>query len=279
MFKSRRYLSYANVTATVALVFAMSGGALAASHYLITTTKQIKPSVLSQLKGKAGHTGPAGANGANGVAGPQGAAGAQGPGGAAGAAGAAGASVSSKEVKAGEAACEKLGGTEFTSASGTATACNGKPGTTGFTETLPAGKTETGAWTIGHGEAQKEAAGGIELSISFSIPLASALSARASAHWITPENKEINVEDEEVENTGACKGGTAEKPKAERGNLCIYAAVLTNAKSASLTIQDPVLGGEGTAGSTGAVFNVAPVDTKNPTNGYSAIGTFAVTAP
>jgi hypothetical protein len=43
----RRRLSYANVVATLALVFAMSGGALAASHYLVNSTKQINPKVLS----------------------------------------------------------------------------------------------------------------------------------------------------------------------------------------------------------------------------------------
>ena len=62
----RRRLNYANVAATLALVFSMSGGAVAASHYLITSTKQIKPSVLSQLRGKRG------AAGTRGVTGPQG---------------------------------------------------------------------------------------------------------------------------------------------------------------------------------------------------------------
>jgi len=47
----RRRFSYANVAATLALVFSMSGGALAANHYLINSTKQIKPSVLKKLKG------------------------------------------------------------------------------------------------------------------------------------------------------------------------------------------------------------------------------------
>ena len=34
----RKHLSYANVAATLALILVMSGGALAASHYLITST-------------------------------------------------------------------------------------------------------------------------------------------------------------------------------------------------------------------------------------------------
>lgn len=42
----RKRLTYANVAMTMALVFAMSGGAYAAKKYVITSTKQIKPSVL-----------------------------------------------------------------------------------------------------------------------------------------------------------------------------------------------------------------------------------------
>jgi hypothetical protein len=42
-------LSYANVVATLALVRAMSGGAIAATHYLITSTKQISPRGLKKL--------------------------------------------------------------------------------------------------------------------------------------------------------------------------------------------------------------------------------------
>lgn len=77
MFKPKR-LTYANIVATLALVFAMSGGALAASKYLITSTKQISPKVIKKLKGKegpAGKTGPQGAPGAPGAAGKEGAAG------------------------------------------------------------------------------------------------------------------------------------------------------------------------------------------------------------
>ena len=71
----RRHLTYANVAATLALVFAMSGGALAASHYLINSTKQINPKVLKKLRGARGATGasgPRGATGAGGAAGKQG---------------------------------------------------------------------------------------------------------------------------------------------------------------------------------------------------------------
>jgi hypothetical protein len=76
-----RRLNYANVTATLALFFAMSGGALAAKHYLINSTKQFNPKVLKALKGNAGATGATGATGAAGKEGPQGKEGAAGKGG------------------------------------------------------------------------------------------------------------------------------------------------------------------------------------------------------
>jgi hypothetical protein len=77
----RKRLSYANVTATLALVFAMSGGAMAANSYLINSTKQINPKVLKKLKGNAGKAGANGASGANGANGAVGATGPQGAGG------------------------------------------------------------------------------------------------------------------------------------------------------------------------------------------------------
>jgi hypothetical protein len=72
------------VAATLALVFSMSGGALAANHYLISSTKQINPKVLKKLKGNAGPKGATGAAGVTGAAGPTGATGATGAAGAAG---------------------------------------------------------------------------------------------------------------------------------------------------------------------------------------------------
>ena len=80
MGKFRRgSFNYANVTATFALVFAMSGGALAAHHYLITSTKQISPKVLGKLKGRTAPTGPRGSTGAVGAAGKEGPQGKDGP--------------------------------------------------------------------------------------------------------------------------------------------------------------------------------------------------------
>jgi hypothetical protein len=68
-------MTYANVVATLALVFAMTGSAVAATHYLITSSKQISPKALKELKapGKTGATGPAGNPGAQGSAGANGA--------------------------------------------------------------------------------------------------------------------------------------------------------------------------------------------------------------
>jgi hypothetical protein len=62
----RRRVSFVHVGMVIALVFAMSRGAYAASKFLIMSTKQIKPSVIAQLKGKAGPTGPQGSNGTTG---------------------------------------------------------------------------------------------------------------------------------------------------------------------------------------------------------------------
>ncbi len=120
----RKRVTYANVAMTFALVFAMSGGAYAAKHYVIASTKQINPKVLKQLQGK---TGPAGATG------PAGTAGKEGPAGKAGTNGTNGKSVVLAEVKPGETACKLLGGASF-EAEGTGTklfACNGAEGKAG----------------------------------------------------------------------------------------------------------------------------------------------------
>jgi hypothetical protein len=64
----RSHLSYANVISTLALLLAMGGTAIAANHYLITATGQIKPAVLKKLRGRTGPAGPQGREGPQGPA-------------------------------------------------------------------------------------------------------------------------------------------------------------------------------------------------------------------
>jgi hypothetical protein len=192
--RRRLHLSPATVIAGLALVFAMTGGAYAAKKYLITSTKQISPSVLKQLQGKAGAPGAAGAQGAQGPAGPGGPAGPSGSGGAKGETGPAG-------VKGEKGATG-------------ATGAKGATGETGFTSTLPSKKTETGAWTIG-------AAGGasgvfVNAAISFPIPLAAPGAAEASAFFFNQHE----TEEEKFGSTGC--SGSAANPTAPPGKLCVY---------------------------------------------------------
>jgi hypothetical protein len=144
--KVRKRLTYANMVMTLALVFAMSGGAYAAKHYLITSTGQISPKVLKHLVGKTGSNGK---DGAAGRAGPAGTNGPQGPKGEPGSPGSPGAKGEKGEKG------EKGN--------------NGEPGQTGFTETLPKGKTETGTWA--YRGSKENGAVGTE-AVSFNIPLA-----------------------------------------------------------------------------------------------------------
>lgn len=144
---SKRRLSPSLVISVLALVFAMSGGAYAASRVLITSTKQISPKVLKSLKGvngKNGATGTNGTNGTNGAPGPQGPAGGAGPAGGPGPEGPKGAngpngeSVKSKTLaeKNGTGKCEE-GGSEFTVEGKKTYACNGEKGAIHAGETLP----------------------------------------------------------------------------------------------------------------------------------------------
>lgn len=217
------------VIAIVALVFAATGGAFAAtgggggaSHATATAAKsKAKP------KAKAGPRGPAGPAGKTGATGPAGPAGATGPGGAAGAkgetgtgekgekgetgatgaTGAPGTVVTSKTVAA-PGCTNKEGGTEITTGTTKTFACNGKEGspwTAGGT--LPPGKTETGVWGF-----IAAVSGAVLEKFSFPIPLETA----GEVHLIPPgEEGTFEAVD--------CPG-TLAKPEAKAGNLCIYSA-------------------------------------------------------
>ena len=259
---ARRRFTYANVAMTLALVLAMSGGAFAAGKFLITSTKQIKPSVLSSLKGKAGPAGPTGAVGLAGGAGPQGPAGLKGETGSPGAPGVNGESVTTAKLAKGSACPE--GGAEFKVGGGAAThACNGKEGspwTAGGT--LPPKATETGIWSLGPiAEESVPLYGGEHILYvpvaSFTIPLAAPLSG-SQVHYIKPNDPA----------PAGCTGGTASNPTAEPGNLCVYAGV--EVETESEFIISPVTGkGASTAGAI-VVFKVTG-------SGGLGRGTWAVT--
>jgi hypothetical protein len=76
--------SPAMAVALIALFVAMGGSAIAASHYLINSTKQINPKVLKKLRGNVGRPGTNGLPGLQGKEGTQGKEGAQGKEGSAG---------------------------------------------------------------------------------------------------------------------------------------------------------------------------------------------------
>jgi hypothetical protein len=66
--RALRKPSPAMAVALLALFVALGGTAIAAKHYVITSTKQIKPNVLRYLKGATGARGPQGAVGPTGIA-------------------------------------------------------------------------------------------------------------------------------------------------------------------------------------------------------------------
>jgi hypothetical protein len=178
------HISPATAIATLALVFAMTGGAYAASKYLITSTKQISPKVLKALKGKGGANGANGANGAQGPAGAAGAVGPQGPGGAMGPAGA---------------------GTQGPAGPAGPAGATGPEG--GFATTLPSGKTLKGEWDASRTVAAGFA--GLKTAVSFALPLG--------------EPPVVNYVKVGGTVPTGCEGGTVASPVAKPGNLCIFA--------------------------------------------------------
>jgi hypothetical protein len=211
----RKHLTPSTAIAFLALVFALTGGAFAASSHGggagVKASAAVAPAAIAveakaRVKAKAGPRGPAGPRGATGAAGPagaQGAAGAQGPAGARGEAGSQG-----PEGKQGEPGVKGE---------------QGAPGTIGFTETLPSGKTLKGAWAlIGTAAAGNQHFGD---AVSFGIPLAT---APVAVHYLResglePVYNETASKEEEVTQP-ACPGSAAE-PEAEAGNLCVYTGV------------------------------------------------------
>jgi Collagen triple helix repeat (20 copies) len=196
------------VISVIALVFAMFGGAYAASNDdgggKATASAKGKPGP----RGPRGKTGPAGPAGPAGAKGDTGAAGANGSNGSAGKNGVDGVSASATSFGGAQHGCTE-GGIEVKSASPTAFVCNGSPWTAGGI--LPGGATETGAW------GGTTAAASDQFPISFNIPLAAGLN---SEHVVVTA-AEYNGEDEAGAEHEKCPGSVV-NPRAKSGFLCIY---------------------------------------------------------
>ncbi len=200
------------VISVIALVFAMFGGAYAASN------SSGGGKATASAKAKKGPRGPKGATGPPGPAGPAGTAGAKGDSGAAGAngtngaPGAPGASVKAESAPPDPAHCEE-GGSKFTVGAATTYACNGANGADGSPwavgGVLPVGSTETGTWVLSQ---TPDGTDGTPInraraSISFTVPLEDSLDEE-HVHYVTSPG-------------GPCVGSALE-PTAESGHLCIY---------------------------------------------------------
>jgi Collagen triple helix repeat (20 copies) len=227
------------IVAILALIAALGGGAYAA------TTGGGKATVSAKAKkgprGPKGATGATGATGAQGPAGPKGDTGPKGDVGARGDTGAPGA----------PGAPGKNG-------------TNGTNGTTGFTDTLPAGKTETGTFADSEHNIDGGGVNEILIPISFSIPLP------ASSEEVVFLNQ---TETEAEAGTGGCTG-TAIEPTAPPGVLCIY--TLEEAKTKITSKPGFVFGGSPGYQKPGALMRFFIEE--SPASLYIN-GTWAVTSP
>ena len=311
--KLTKHLTPATFIALLALVFAITGGAFAAtggsgsgaSHATLTASAAAKKKAKAPT-GKPGPAGPKGATGDTGPAGPAGPAGATGPGGPQGPQGTPGSNgstgASGENVKiSASTECGKLNGTNFSNGTGSGNACNGKEGKEGpegspWTDggTLPektsTGKpaTETGAWSFSQSPGEYEVA---MVPLSFSIPLKAkecevnggqfvvAGLCESQIHYVTKEEWQKHTgpaacpSDFEANKFGV---NPAAAPEAEPGNLCVYEHA--GEHIGEVKISDPNgqafgIPAPGAAGPTGAVLIVPLSGTGD---GY---GTWAVTAP
>ncbi len=241
------------VISVMALVFAMFGGAYAASN------SSDGGKATASAKAKKGPRGPKGAKGDTGPAGPAG------PQGAAGASGRDGANgEDGEDGKDGDDGQDGEDGNDGADGAPGATGPTGATGPAGpegkpwtHLGVLPPGETETGAWSFG--EAPKT--GTLYVPISFPIPLPAAL-GESAVHYLGLG----------ASPTTDCPG-TVSDPKAAPGHLCLYTGEEVGTYSALyIANPDPVL--EIGASKAGAVLTVV-----SASEGTRAFGSWAVTAP
>ncbi len=232
------------IVAVVALVAALSGGAIAANGGAgdgkATASAKAK-------KGPRGPKGPKGDTGAAGPAGPAGPAGAKGDTGAAGS-----------------------NGTNGTNGAAGATGPTGKTGTTGVTGPtgpscpegncyLPSKATSTGTWSVTFASSE-----GIT-SIPFVLPLKAPLDAEHVKKVTGPEEKCDN---------GVAPPPSAANPEADPGYLCVFTiAVEPSGEIITGGIIDPTAFAQGAA-TFGAALNL-----NGGVAGGFGVGSYAVTAP
>ena len=241
------------IVAVVALVAALTGGAFAATGGLTGKQKKEVKTIAKSFQG----TGPAGPAGLTGPTGPAGSAGAKGD---AGISGKDGSSVTSTSVPPGNPAkCEERGGAEFKAGTGASTfACNGAEGAPGANGspwtaggTLPVGSTEKGTWAAFGSTTD---AAGLFAPISFIVPLAASLDS-SHVHYTGQAN------------FATFCTGTANKPTAPSGELCVYKGTALNAK---IIAVNPPEGPEG-ASEAGAVVTVEPEGSLSIVSGSWAV--------
>jgi Collagen triple helix repeat (20 copies) len=271
------------VISVIALVFAMLGGAYAASNDSGGGKATASAKAKRGPRGPKGAAGPAGPAGPTGPAGPQGPAGAKGDAGAKGekgdigSTGAPGKSVTVTPIDTGEPECSDLGGAlvEEQGGGSSVEVCNGKNGEDGeegspWTDggTLPPGETETGTWAFTATRAGTTGAissfNGAWVPISFPIPLATALGEN-HVHFA----KETNFLD-------SCPGET-ENPQADPGEFCVYTGFfpVNNADSPLIIKMNETIGTE----TAGAFLNFIIKGNTPETQPVTSFGTWAVTAP
>jgi hypothetical protein len=211
------------VISVIALVFAMFGGAYAASN-----SSDGGKATASKAKIKRGPRGPKGATGPagpQGPVGPQGVPGTNGKDGTNGTNGAPGQSAEAAKFSGAKGGCTE-GGIEVKSAGPATFVCNGVKGTGGsggeFPSTLPSGKTENGVWSIST-TSLPTGATDTWVPISFPIPL----STGVDIHFIPAGGAA----------TEECPGGPSE-PIAAKGNLCLY-ELETFAENQSVSALNP----------------------------------------
>jgi hypothetical protein len=259
----RRRANATTVVAVLALLFAMTGGAIAAKRYLITSTRQISPNVLRQLKGGRGAPGPAGSPGAQGAPGKNGANGANGTNGAAGRAGENGVGATTSTFGGEQHGCRE-GGLEIKSAGTPAFVCNGTNGAngqTGFTKALPSGETETGTWAVNeYGPVEEKS---VFVPISFAIP------TQAGEGFYLDSSE---TEEAATKKPHGCEGTLAE-PTAPKGKLCVYTEEGEELKAASAEVF-----AQGELGHFGSSGGYLEFEIQAGGNAISR-GTWAVTAP